>query len=297
MGEVTLLRPAALWALLPIFALGIWLWQRRDGLGDWKRAADPALLRAMAALGKVEEGAYRTPMLLALTFSMLVVLAWSGPAIERRDAVSYRNLDGVLFLVDVSDSVTEHPDWSGLMLMGRFGISSLGTRPGGLIAFAGDAYVATDMTHDHVQLGQTLSFLETDLVPDAGSRPERALALAADLLRDAKVLAGDVIVLTDGDGLGRDSLTLVDELARQGARVSFLAPGTPTASMDSHARAGSGRVFTQDDIEAFGAWIGEDERRRLEEQDYPLLFWRDYGRNMLWLALIPLLALFRREAL
>ena len=66
--------------------------------------------------------------------------------------------------------------------------------------------------------------------------------------------------------------------------------------LESHARAGAGAVFTLEDTDALGRWLGSEARTRLERQEYPLLFWRDFGRYLLLLAVPPLLLLFRREA-
>jgi Ca-activated chloride channel family protein len=290
--DIILLRPW--WLLgLPILALaGWWLLTRRGGLGDWQKASDPALLRAMAALGRIDTSASRAPV---LAMVMVTVLALSGPAIERRDTVSFRNLDGVLFVIDTSASVTDDPRWPQMQAMGRFGLASLGTRPGGLIVYAGDAYVAVDMTLDHLQLGQTLSLIDAKTVPDVGTRPERALKLAADLLREAQVIAGDVILFTDGDGLDAASLRQAAAIAGLGARLSVVSLNTPVAAIDTHAAAGAGTVFTLDQSDAFAEWIGETARTRLEAQDHPLLFWKDVGRYLLLLALFPLLLLFRRQ--
>jgi Ca-activated chloride channel family protein len=280
---------------LPLVALaGWWLYCRRGGLGDWHRAAEPALLQAMAALGRVDHAASRAPLAAGLLVVTLCVLALAGPAVERRDTLSFRNLDGVLMLVDASDSVVDHPRWPQMQTMGRFSLAALGTRPGGLIVFAGDAYVATDMTLDHLQLGQTFSMLGVDLVPDPGSRPERALALAARLLAEATVIAGDVILLTDGAGLGPASLQAVAQLSEQGARLSLIALDAPGPAFETHASAGGGRVFTLEQTGDLARWLGEDASTRLEAQDYPLLFWKDMGRALLVFALFPLLFLLRR---
>jgi len=292
--DITLLRPFWLLALPLVVSAGWLLWSRRGGLGDWERVTNPALLQAMAALGRIERAPNRGPLLAGLSIIGLLALALSGPAIERRDTLSYRNLDGVLFLVDVSASVHEDPRWPQLLTMGRFGLAALGTRPGGLIVFGGDAYVATEMTHDHLQLGQTFSLIEPDTVPDKGSRPGRALDLAADLLRTAQVIAGDVVVFSDGAGLGPETLRQTAQIAEQGARVSFVGFDA-LPSLQSHAKAGKGHAFVLSDTEALGAWLSDDARARLERQDYPLLFWHDYGRYVLILTLVPLLLLFRRE--
>lgn len=294
--EITLLRPLWLLALPVVAGIGWWLYQRRGALGDWQRATDPALLRAMTVLGRVDTSASRAPLLAMLVAVGLIVLSLAGPAIERRDTLSFRNLDGVLFIMDASASVTEDARWPQMLTMGRFGLAALGTRPGGLIVFAGDAYVATDMTLDHLQLGQTLSLIDAETVPDAGSRPERALALAADLLDDADVISGDVILFTDGAGLGPASLQAASAIAARGARLSLVSLNAPGPGFDTHAASGAGRVFTLEQTDLMADWLAEDARTRLLAQDYPLLFWKDMGRYLLLLALLPLLLLFRRQA-
>ncbi len=292
--DVTLLRPFWLLALPLLAAIGWWLHTRRGGLGDWQRAADPALLRAMAALGRVDTRASRAPLVAVLAALAITVVALAGPAVERREALSFRNLDGVLFLIDGSASVTEDPRWTQMQTMGRFGLASLGTRPGGLIVFGGDAYVASDMTLDHVQLGQTFSLIDAETVPDPGSRPERALDLAAGLLHEAEVIAGDVVLLTDGAGLGPGSLRAAAEIAGQGARLSLVSLHEPTSEFATHADVGGGAVFTLAQTDTLAEWLSTSAQTRLERQDFPLLFWKDLGRYLLALALIPLLYLFRR---
>lgn len=129
--DVTLLRPLWLLALPVLAGLAWWLWSRRQGLGDWQRAADPGMIRAMAALGRVEAQAGRSGLWAGMAVLGIAVLALAGPAVERRDTPSFRNLDGVLFVVDASASVMEDARWPRMQALGRFGLASLGTRPGG----------------------------------------------------------------------------------------------------------------------------------------------------------------------
>lgn len=293
--DISLLRP--LWLLgLPLLAGGLWwVFKRQGGVGDWQRAADPGLLRAMAALGRVDQGGSRLPLITVGAALALMVIALSGPAIERRDTLTWRNLDSVLFVQDSSDSVTTHDRWPQMQTMGRFGLAALGTRPGGLVVFGGDAYVASDVTLDHEQLGQTYSLIGPDTVPDPGSRPAAGLALADRLLAQGQVLAGDVILLTDGAGLGPASLRAAEVLAARGARLSLVSLEAPSGAMRAHAQIGGGTVFTLDQTAELSDWLQQESRTRLELQNYPLLYWRDLGRFILLAALVPLLLLFRRQ--
>ncbi|MFK7762462.1 MAG: VWA domain-containing protein [Roseobacter sp.] len=292
---LTLLRPWWLVGLLILIPIGWWLHGRRGGLGDWQKAVDPVLMQAMLALGRVDSNANRAPLWAMLATVTITLFALAGPAVERREAVSFRNLDGVLFVIDTSPSVTEDPRWPQMLTMGRFGISALGTRPGGLIIFAGDAYVATDMTLDHTQLGQTLSLLSAETVPDPGSRPARGLSLAADMLAGAEIIAGDVVLFTDGTGLGSETLRLAEQITQTGARLSLVALNSVDAAFETHAAVGKGAVFTLAQTDALSDWLAHSTRTRLEAQDFPLLFWKDLGRYVLLLALLPLLLLFRRQ--
>ena len=205
LGEMALLRPLWLLALPALAAFALLLWRRQRGAGDWARVIDPALLAGLHAMGRIERAGPGAAGLAALLVAGLTALALSGPSVERRDAAAFRNLDGVVLVLDASPSATGGADWEGLRTMGRSGIAALGSRPGALVVFAGDAYVASDMTADTRQVGLTLSLVEEDTVLDPGSRPERGLRLAAEILEEAEVLAGDVVLLTDGGGVGRST--------------------------------------------------------------------------------------------
>ncbi len=292
--EVTLLRPWWLLALPVLAGLGWWLWSTRRGLGGWQKAADPAMLQAMAVLGRLEAQPRRAGLWAAMAVPVIAVLALAGPALERRDTPSFRNLDGVLFVVDASARVTADPRWPQMQALGRFGLAGLGTRPGGIIVYAGDAYLATGMTLDHLQLGQTFSLIDAGLVPDPGTRPERALALALDRLEEARIIAGDVVLFTDGAGLGPATLELAARLKAAGARLSVVGMGA-APQLRTHAETGGGRLFGINDAEALAAWLDDDAAQRLERQEYPLIFWSDMGRYLLFLAVLPMLLMFRRQ--
>lgn len=293
-ADLSLLRPLWLIVLPGLVVVALILRRRQVGIGDWNRVVDPALLAALRALGRVEDQAVGRRGTVALIAAGLITLALAGPAIERRDAAAFRNLDGVVFVLDASPSVTESDRWPALQAMGRFGIAALGSRPAGLIVFGGDAYVATDMTGDTPQLGLTFSLIDKDTVPNPGSRPERGLELAARMLRDADVLAGDVVLLSDGGGFGPGALEQAAAIAAQGARLSVVAT-LRSPEIETLAATGGGQVFDLDQTDDLAGFVRISGRERLEKQDYPLLFRADYGRYLLILALFVVLALFRRR--
>ncbi len=293
--EIALLRPLFLLAL-PLLAAAGWWWHRRRAMaGAWQRVAAPALLKAMAALGWVPPRSGRAQIWLAVCVAALIALALSGPALERRDATSFRNLDGVILVIDASQGMASDPRWPQIQAMAQIAVASLGTRPAGAIVYAGDAYLVSGMTMDHAELGQTLLLIDGDTVPDPGARPERGLRMALEVMEQGALLSGDVILLGGGAGLGAEALAAAGGLAARNLRVSAVAPGTPGPELAALARLGGGEVFGSGDAEALADWIGDAARTRLVRQSFPLLYWRDLGRAVLLLALVPLILLFRRQ--
>ncbi len=296
LSDITLLRPFWLLALVPLAVLVRVLTQRKSTAGDWEAVVDPQLMQALAAMGRVDAGHGGRIAKGTIAGAVLLIIALAGPAVERRDAVAFRNLDGVVFVLDASMSVVDSERWPQMLTMGRFGVASLGSRPAGLVVYGGDAYVATDITGDVRQLGQTLSVVDRATMPDPGSRPERGLALARRMQQEAEILAGDVILMTDGANLTALAFAEAEAIAARGARLSVIALNDPTPEIEFLVGIGGGRVFTLDQTDALADWMQSSARERLEQQDYPLLFWSDYGRWMLILVLIPALLLFRQRA-
>ena len=293
MADVALLRPLWLLALPAVLLLAWHLHRRQSGLGGWETALDPAMLAAMQAMGRVVPGTGHARAWALPFAAALIVLGLAGPAVERRDTVSFRNLDGVVFVLDASAETVAGPLWPALIGAGRGAIGALGSRPAGLIVYAGDAYVATDMTADGRELGQTLSVVDGETVPDPGADPSRALDLAGRMLREAGVLAGDV-VLIGASGADATAAAAATRLVGQGARVSVVAPDTP--AMRAVTGAGAGLLFDPRDAPALAAFITGESRVQIVQDTYRLVFWSDLGRLVLGFALIPLFLAFRRVA-
>ena len=294
--DISLLRPIWLVALLPLAFIGWALLRQRSRLGSWEQVANPELLRAMHALGRIDRGTGLRRDLLALVISGIAVLALTGPALDRRDTVSFRNLDAVVFVLDLSPSMTESSHWQEVQTLTRFAISALNTRPAALIVFGGDAYVASDLTHDHDQLGQTLTYLDHETVPDQGTRAEQGLAATHELLASANIITADVVLITDAAGFQPATSEQVKRLSQGDVRISVVTPDLDHPNLAALGEIGKGQMFAPTDIDELANWLRLDARTQLVRQDYPLLFVHDIGRYLLIFALAPTLLLFRRTA-
>lgn len=292
LADMALLRPWWLAvAVLLVVALG-WRVARDARVGDWSAVVEPHLMQAMAAMGRVRQGGrarvWRHPMIWAVG---VIAVALSGPALAVRDARAYRNLDGVVLVVDISRSLVESPAWRDVVTAARSALAAIGTKPAALIVYGGDAYVAAEMTSDTRQIGFTMELLDADTMPDPGSDPARALALAAQMLVEIRTLAGDVLWLTDGGGAGPgipDGLAALEAL---NAQVTIVAAETENGGdLAAAARAADLPLFAPRDLDAVSDRLTPRGSARLGLIDLVLLGWEDLGRHLLLLAL-PMLAL------
>jgi Ca-activated chloride channel family protein len=307
LAGVSLLRPFWVLVLPLLVVVGVLALKRAARPGDWQSRIQPEMLTALTALGRVETARTTGKTVLPLVIAGLVVLALTGPAVEKRRAQTFRNLYGVVFVIYVSGSMTRDASWTSMVTMARAGVSVLGSRPAALVVYAGDSYLASPLTTDHVQLGQTMSLLDDKTVPDRGNRPGLALQRAAQILTQAEIMAGNVVLMTDGAGLGPDTALAaraVRDITARGARLWVVQAATsvsgevdPTRpeALRRLADLGAGQLYTQDQVADFMADLKAADAQHLQRQDLQLLLLTDVGRYLLLFALLPALLFFRKE--
>lgn len=296
MNDLVLLRPFWLLALPVLAGLAFWLMRRPARLGAWAGAVDPGLMAAMARIGRVPDARAGQSALLPLLAAGCVALALSGPSIPRRDAPAFRNLDGVVLVMDLSRSITEDGQLETLITAARVVLARLGSRPAGLVVYAGDAFLAAPLTTDTRQLGLTVALLEADMVTDAGSRPARGLAEAERLLTAAEIVAGDVVLFTDGGGVDDATRAGATQLAGLGARLWTVSARPPDPGLTALAQIGGGAAFAADQAAQLTDDIARGRAARLGATDISLLYLQDLGRWLLIPALISAALTFRRRA-
>lgn len=301
-----LLRPW--WLLgLPLALTVVFVAVRRaGGVGDWRRAVDPHLLDALARRGAVVAGKGRGAVVAAFACA-LIAIALVGPAVERRQETAFRNLDTVVIALDLSRSVAESPQFRDAKIAALAAAQAAGSRQVAVIAFAGDAYLVSPPTTDRKGLETTLFSLDGETVPDFGSAPARALGLARKTLKDAGVVGGDVVLITDGGGIDEGVRGEARGLAADGHALSaiFVTPKTATGrppgpadsgrpELEALAKIGGGVSGDIDHLEDINVQLNRATAERLGPGAFASLAWLDLGRWLLFAAAAPMLLLFRR---
>ncbi|MGQ7793646.1 VWA domain-containing protein [Faunimonas sp. B44] len=300
---VVLLRPFWLLAIPLVGVVTLLLWRRGQSLGGWRDAVDPPLLIALERIGRIVPGTPKS-LFAPAAVATVIALALAGPARQTGDAAAFRNLNGLVIAIDLSRSVAEGGRLPQAITTARWIADRAASRPVALIVFAGDAYLASGFTTDAHALGTTMALLDGETVPDPGSRPERALSMARRLLSEAEILAGDVILFSDGGGITSAALEEARAIRAAGARLSTVhvepvdrPPGMPLTErtvVDEVARAGGGLAVDTRSAGPVAELASASGTVELADRLAGVL-WVDFGRHLLLLAFMPALLLFRRS--
>jgi Ca-activated chloride channel homolog len=326
MSDFHFLRP--LWFLaLPLLLGLLWLlWRRRLRSRSWQEVCDPALLPHLL-LGRSCRRA-NWPLWLLLAALLTVVTALAGPTWRKLPQPLFRQQSALVICLDLSRSMLVADLKPNRLVRAQLKIQDLLRQrlegQTALVAFAGDAFAITPLTDDHRTIEALLGTLEPGLMPVQGSAPERAFALSVELLRQAGLKHGTLLLVTDEDRpqLAEDA---AGRLREQGLQLQVLGVGTPEGApiplaeggffkdgagnlvlpgldesgLRQLAKVGGGsyRRISIDDGD-FNALLADLDSHRLDQaeaaQNRVGDRWEEAGVWLLWLLVIPAACAFRR---
>ncbi len=312
-------------ACLPVAVLIPLLWRRvRRPSGDWSRVCDAHLLRWLS-VGNQNSGPDWKGSALAATVLAVSALALAGPSWQQLPDSAYSSRDARVLVLDLSMSMLAEDLRPNRLTRARYRLMDMleTMREGqmGLVVYAGDAYVVSPLTSDMNTIANMLPALKPDIIPVAGSRADRALLMAAELIERGGVGLGEILLISDG--ADASDARVAAELADKGIVTSVLAVGSregapipsgagfvndaqgnvvitrlEAESLAAVAAAGKGRLSYLDTAaNQPPAWLELDGSEFSLRDDAIGKRWKDMGPWLLIL-LLPLVAAgFRRGLL
>jgi len=227
LAEFHFLRPMWLLAYVPLFVFAIWFVRRRHEMARWKGIVDGPLMPHVL-IGTGDQGRRRVTLLLVIA-GILLTTALAGPVWQRLPQPLFRSQDALVIALDLSRSMDVADIKPSRLARARFKISDILQRrvegQTALIAYAAEPFVISPLTDDTDTIAAQLPALTTDLMPAQGSRADRALEKAADLLRQSGSAGGQVLLITDGADAAR-AAAVARQLNAKSIRVSVLGIGT-----------------------------------------------------------------------
>ena len=227
-AEFHFLRPEWLFALIPAFIGGIWLFYRQKQTGNWDQVISPQLLPFL--LDFVPEKQRRTLPALAMVGWVLASLAMAGPTWERTPLPVHKQENALVVIFDLSPSMLAQDLKPNRLTRARLKIIDLlkqrqeGTTA--LVAYSGDSFVVSPLTDDSDTIAALVPALDPNIMPSRGSLVETAIEQAIELVLNAGLVQGNFLLVTDG--VSASAQTQLNEIIKEHGdfRLSILGIGT-----------------------------------------------------------------------
>jgi Ca-activated chloride channel family protein len=226
------LRPWWLIALAPVVVVALLLWYQKHNARSWQQMVAPELLQYLLD-GQTTR--IKPRQLIALLLAWIIsCIALAGPSWEKRPVAVEQNQQALVLLLDLSPSMMSEDLKPSRLVRARLKIADLlRLRKDGqtaLLVYAGDVHVVTPLTDDTETINNIIPALHPSIMPAQGSNTEAAVERAIQLLKNAAITQGDLVLITDGiDDTAQ--YNIADIMNRENQyRLSILGVGgtTPT---------------------------------------------------------------------
>lgn len=212
----SLARPWWLLALLPLALLAWRLGRASDaGAATWTRLVDAHLLPHL--LVDAAPRARRLGIAALVAALALAILAAAGPQRTGQSAQAYRRDALRVLVVDLSPSMASALDGAKAKLLAL--LRALPEGETALLVYADEPYLVVPPTTDAQTIARFIPELAVDAMPAPGNRPERALAMTAQLLARNAAATRDIVWVS---AAGIPSHSAIEGL--QDARLTLLRP-------------------------------------------------------------------------
>ncbi|HSD70961.1 MAG TPA: VWA domain-containing protein [Woeseiaceae bacterium] len=226
-AEFHFLRPEWLWGIPAVILLAVALARRQLAPGSWQRIVDP-LLAPYVLVGNQAKGLSHRWWLLLLS-GMLAVLSMAGPSWNRVEQPVFRSEQAIVIALDLSYSMDAQDLTPSRLTRAKLKILDiLERRKSGqtaLVVYSANAFTVTPLTTDADTVAALVNSLSSDIMPSRGSYPPAAIEKGLQLLEQAGVGFGEVLLITDG-GSSPAAERSANELRDAGYTLSVLGVGT-----------------------------------------------------------------------
>ena len=214
--------------LIPISILIIFIFKRRMlTIGNWEKLIDKRLLPYVMSRRQLSDNQYKWWLISLI--SVLSIIALAGPTWERIEQPSFRTDQSLVIALDLSRSMNAQDITPNRLTRAKLKILDILERRQGaqvaLIVYSANAFTVTPLTSDTDTIIALINSIDTSIMPSRGSYPALAIDKGLQLLNQASVSNGEIILVTDG-GITSDSFSSAQKLRDEGYRLSALGIGS-----------------------------------------------------------------------
>ena len=214
----------------------LWMWRRYDARQHAALARFVSTHLRAQLTQSVSIGRRRAQRLLLLASVALLFVALAGPLAGYRWELISRRGNEIVFALDTSRSMSTPDVKPDRLTRAKLAIDDFArTLDGdslGLVAFAGNAFLACPITLDYGAFHASLNAIDTGTIPRGGTNIASAIREAQAALRSRPGSDKILILVTDGEDLEGDALAAAQTAARQdGLKIYAIGVGTPQGDL------------------------------------------------------------------
>ena len=253
-------------AVVPVLAVLLHRWSEARALRKLESVIAPRLREQL--LRSVDFAKrWRKALLLALGFAALLV-AVARPQLGFQPIEVERSSVDFLVALDLSRSMlAEDADGKSRLDAAKAGIVTLLDRldsdRAGVIAFAGDAFLAAPVTQDHEAVKRNLAALDMKAIAKQGSDLAKAIELAQKTFENGKYETKALVLITDGEELQGDALIAARAATQKGMSIFTVGVGSSIGARIPDRKDGSVAKFAKNE---FGREVSTRLNERMLQQ-------------------------------
>lgn len=327
MAEVAFefMRPLWLIGFVPLAIASLFMLRTRYRESAWEQVVDPELHAYVIEPAQKGSSGLRWLLMLGWTLCLMVL---AGPVWEKQEVPVFQGQQAQVVLFDLSRSMYSDDLKPSRVARARFKLTDLLNAAKGLqialIAFAERPYVVSPLSDDANTIAAFIESLDPSIMPAQGSRLDLAIEQGVDLLAQASVEQGQLVLITDSD-VNAQAIAAATAAHAAGHRLSIIGVGTTKgaplrgddgrflqdskgaivvpqlkpAALASLASAGGGEFIELKNNDADINIIADVQQQvsiagNTSEQQETNEFWIEYGPYVIVLLLLLSLLFFRR---
>ncbi len=244
------LHPTWFIFLIPLMLL-LWLLSfEHSNTKSWEQVIDPDLLPLLLH-GKNSGTGKLAKWLIGIAWC-LIIIALADPVWEKTSKPIFQSNSARVIVLDLSNSMLVSDLKPSRLARARFKIEDILSNKEegqiGLVVFAGDAFTASPLTRDADTIRALLQVLTPQIMPSQGSRADLGLIKAHELLTQAGVNNGQVLLIADGVSKSKQAIEIALQLEKEGHEISVLGIGTAKGGVIRFSQGKTVRVKLDEDL-------------------------------------------------
>jgi len=234
----------ALFLLLPLILLGAIL-AHRSRSKAWKGMVAPRLRKQLVR----ESSLTRRWLSLALAMlgAALIIVVLARPFIGKTTTTEQIRTRNILIAIDTSRSMLVRDGSPDRMASAQAtALELLEAFPNdrvGVIAFSGAPVLMVPLTIDHAAVQETISQLDTEVIPTGGSDLNAAVQLALETFEQNAQKADALIIISDGENHSQETENTATDIRASGVTICSISVGTTTGGIIPDPQQRSGKFL------------------------------------------------------